>query len=78
MTAFLHGQSKIFFNSKRGYPKDHKLLLSNSKVPSKDKHKLLTSYNVNDVTERAPRDDNGNVMLMAQNAKQDFVLHFAT
>ena len=38
----------------------------------------MTSYNVNDVTERAPRDDNGNVTLMAQVAKQDFILHFAT
>ena len=42
------------------------------------KRYLLRSYNVNDVTERAPRDDNGNVMLMAQVAKEDFVLHFAT
>ena len=51
---------------------------SNSKTPSKGKRYLLTSYNVNDVTERAPRDDNGNVTLMAQVAKQDFILHFAT
>ena len=51
---------------------------SNSKSPSKGKRYLLTSYKVNDVTERAPRDDNGNVMLMAQGAKQDFILHFAT
>ena len=36
------------------------------------------SYNVNDVTERAPHVDNGNVTLMAQVAKQDFILHFAT
>ena len=39
---------------------------------------LLTSYNVNDVTERAPRDENGNVTLVAQGAKQEFILHIAT
>ena len=39
---------------------------------------LLTSYNVNDVTERAPRDENGDVKLIAQVAKEDFILHFAT
>ena len=39
--------------------------LSNSKVPRKGKRYLLTSYNVYDVTERATRDDNGNVTLMA-------------
>ena len=33
---------------------------------------LLTSYNVDDVTERAPRDDNDIVTLMAQGVKQDF------
>ena len=42
--------------------------LSNSKAPSKDKLYLLMSYNVNDVTERAPGDDYGNVTLMAQGA----------
>ena len=45
---------------------------------SNGKRYLLTSYNVNDVTERATRDDNGNVSLMAQVAKQDFILPFAT
>ena len=39
---------------------------------------LLTSFNVNDVTERAPHDDNGNVTLIAQGAKQDFILLLAT
>ena len=52
--------------------------LSNSKSPSKGKRYLLTSYNVNDVTECAPREKNDNVMLMAQGAKQDFNLHFTT
>ena len=42
------------------------------------KRYLLISYNVNDVTERAPRDNYGNVTLMAQGANQDFILHFAT
>ena len=54
------------------------LRLGNPKAPSKGKRYLLTSYNVNDVTERAPRDENGNATLMAQGAKQDFILHFAT
>ena len=39
---------------------------------------LLTSYNVDDVTERAPRDDNDIVTLMAQGVKRDFILIFAT
>ena len=55
----------------------NKLRISNSKAPSKGKRYLLTSYNVNDVTERAPRDDDGNMTLMAHRAKQDFILHFA-
>ena len=46
-------------------------------TPSKDKRNLLTSYNVDDVTERAPHDDIGNMTLMAQGAKEDFILHFA-
>ena len=56
----------------------NKLRLSNSKAPSKDARYILTSYNVYDFTERAPRDDNGNLTLMAQRAKQDFILHFTT
>ena len=36
------------------------LRLGNPKAPSKVKRYLLSSYNVNDVTERAPRDENGN------------------
>ena len=38
----------------------------------------MTSNNINDVTESAPREDDGNVTLMAQGAKQDFILHFTT
>ena len=53
------------------------LRLSNSKAPSNGKLNLLMSYNV-DITERAPCGDNGNVTLMAQGAKQDFILRFAT
>ena len=53
------------------------LRLGNPKAPSKGKRYLLTSYNVNDATERAPRDENGNATLMAQGAKQDFILHSA-
>ena len=54
------------------------LRLLNPKAPSKGKRCLLTPYNVNDVTERAPRDENGNATLIAQGAKQDFILHFST
>ena len=54
------------------------LRLGSPKAPSKVKRYLLSSYNVNDVTERAPRDENGNVTLMAQGAKQEFILHIAT
>ena len=52
--------------------------LSNSKARGMCKRYLLTSYYVDDVTERAPRDDNGNVTLMTQGAQQDFFFHFAT
>ena len=54
------------------------LRLGNPKAPRKVKRYLLTSYNVNDVTERAPRDENGNVTLMAQGAKEEFILHIST
>ena len=70
VTAFLHGQSKIFFFSpKKDIQRANILRLSNSKAPSN---------NVNDVTKRAPHDDNDNVTLMAQAAKQDFILHFTS
>ena len=54
------------------------LRLGNPKEPSKVKRYLLTSYNVNDVTERAPRNENDDVTLMAQGAKQEFILHIST
>ena len=71
------GRVKYYFILKKDIQRTNKLHLSNSKIPSKGKSYLLTSYNVNDVTERAPRDDNGNVTLMAQGDMQDFILHFA-
>ena len=70
------GRVKYSFFPKKDIQRTNILHLSNSKAPSKGY--LLTSYNVNDVTERAPREDNGNVTLMAQGAKQDFIFHFAT
>ena len=54
------------------------LRLGNPKASSKVKRYLQTSYNVDDVTECAPRDENGNVALMAQGAKHKFILHIAT
>ena len=72
------GRVNYSFFSKKDIQRTNILRLSNSKAPSKGKRYLLTSYNVDDVTKRAPRDDNGNVTLMAQGAKQDFILHFAT
>ena len=53
---------------KKGIQRTNILRQSNSKPLSKGKRYLLTSYNVDDVTERAPRDDNGNVTLMEQGA----------
>ena len=76
MTAFFHGQSEIFFFTKKDIQKRNILRLSNAKAPSNGKRYLLTSYNVDHVTKRAPHDDNGIVPLMAQRAKQDFILHF--
>ena len=66
-----------FFFPKNNIQRTNILRLSNSKAPSKGKHYLLTSYNINDVNQRTPRDDNGNMTLIAQGAKQDFNLHFA-
>ena len=71
------GRVKYSFNPKKDIQRTNKLRLSNSNAPSKGKRYLLTSYNVNDVTERAPCDENVNVMLMAQGDRQDFILHFA-
>ena len=72
------GRVKYSLILKKDIQRTNVLRLSNSKVPSKGKRYLLTSYNINDVTECAPCDYNGNVTLMAQGAKQDFILHFAT
>ena len=72
------GRVKYSLIPKKDIQRANILHLSNSNAPSKGKRYLLTSYNVNDVTEREPRDDNGNVTLMAQGAKQDFILQFAT
>ena len=72
------GRVKYCLILKKDIQRTNILRLSNSKVPSKGKRYFLTSYNNNDVTECAPCDDNVNVMLMAQGAKQDFILHFAT
>ena len=72
------GQVKYYFFPKIDIQRTNILRLGNSKTPSKCKRYLMTSYNVNYVTERAPRDDNGNVTLMAQGATQEFILHIAT
>ena len=73
MTAFLHGQSKIFFFfPKKDIQRTNILRLSNSKAPI-TKQYLLTSYKVNDVTERAPRDDT-----YGTGSQVGFYLHFVT
>ena len=72
------GRVKKKFSPKINIQRTNKLRLSNSKAPSKGKRYLLTSFNVGDVTECATCDDNGNVTLMAQGTKQDFILHFST
>ena len=60
------GRVKYSFFPKNDIQRTNILRLSNSKTPSKGKRYVLTSYNVNYVTERAPRGDNGNVTLKAQ------------
>ena len=72
------GRVRYSFIPKKHTKRTNILRLDNPKAPSKAKRYLLTSYNVNDVTERASRDENGNVTLMAQGAKQEFILHIAT
>ena len=69
---------KYSFIPKKDTLRTNILPLGNQKAPDKVKRYLLTSYNVNDVTERTPRDENGNVTLMAQGAKQELILHIAT
>ena len=71
------GRVKYYFIPNKDIQRTNKLCLGNSKAPSKGKRYLLTSCNVNDVTEREPRADNGNVTLMAQGDMQGFILHFA-
>ena len=72
------GSVKYSFIQKKDTKRTNILRLGNPKASSNVKRYLLTSYNVNDVTERAPRDENGNVTLVAQGAKQEFILHIAT
>ena len=72
------GRVKYSFIPKKDNQRTYILHISNSKAPRKDKRYLLTSNNVNDVTERAPRDDKGNVTLMAWEAWQEFILHIKT
>ena len=72
------GRAKYLFYPEKDTLRANILRLGNQNAPGKVKRYLLTSYNVNDVTERAPRDEKGNVTLMAQGAKQEFILHIAT
>ena len=72
------GRVKFSFFPKKDIQRTKILRLSDSKAPNNVERYLLTSYYVDDVTELAPRDDNGNGTLMAQGAKQDFILHFTT
>ena len=72
------GRVKYSFIPKKDTLRTNILRLGNQKAPDKVKRYLLTSYKVNDVIERTPRDENGNVTLMAQGAKQEFILHIAT
>ena len=72
------GRVRYSFIPKKDTLRTNILHLGNQKAPDKVKRYLLTSYNVNDITERTPRDENGNVTLMAQGAKQEFILHIAT
>ena len=65
------GRVNYSFFTKNDIQRNNILRPSYSKTPSKGKRYLLTSYNVNDITEHAPRDVNGNVTLMAQVAKKD-------
>ena len=54
------------------------LRLSKSNTLGKFKGHFLTSLKGYDVTIRAPRANFGNVMLTVKEAKQDFLLQFAT
>ena len=61
VTAFLHGQIRIFIFPKKGTQRTNILCLSNSKTLRKVKRHLLTSQKGNDVTIRAPSVNTGNM-----------------
>ena len=63
------GRVKYSFKPKKDIQRTSLLRFSNSKVSNKGKRYILTTNNVNDVTEHALRDDNGNVTLMTQGPK---------
>ena len=62
----------LFFQKKIFKGQIYCALVTQMHQASKGNLYLLTSYNVDDVIERAPRDDNDIVTLMAQGVKQDF------
>ena len=62
----------LFFQKKIFKGQIYCALVTQMHQASKGNIYLLTSYNVDNVTERAPRDDNDIVTLMAQGVKQDF------
>ena len=62
------GRVKHTLFPKKGIQNTIILRPSNSKAPKKVKRHLLTSYEVNVVTKRAKRDNNGNVTLKTQGA----------
>ena len=68
VTAFLHGQSKIFPFLRKGMQRTNILPQSSSKTPSKVMLHLLTSLKGNDVTKCASHANIDNVMLTAQGA----------
>ena len=62
------GKVKYSFFQKKDIQMTNILRLSNTKAPRKSKRYLLTSYNVDDVIERAARENDGYVTLLPQGA----------
>ena len=77
VTAFLHGQSKMFISPQKGIQRTNRLRLGNSEALCK----VIAS--LNDVTEskniknHASGDDICNGTQIAQGAWHDFILQFA-
>ena len=72
------GRVKYSFIPKKDSLRTNILRLGNQRHQTRLSVTYWRHITLIDVTERTRRDENGNVTLMAQGAKQEFILHIAT